>query len=75
MTTTRDIAELMTGFEVDIDALRADIPLEDQGVDSMDMSALLARVEHAFHIEISDADAESLRTLNDLAVRVNHDRS
>lgn len=75
MTTPRDIAELMTGFDVDTDALRPDIPLEDQGVDSMDVSALLARIERAFHVEISDADAERLRTLDDLAARVNHDRS
>ncbi|MGW6333081.1 acyl carrier protein [Nocardia rhamnosiphila] len=74
MTTARDIAELMTGSDVDTDALRADIPLEDQGVDSMDMSALLARIERAFHVEISDAEAESLRSLDDLASRVNHDR-
>lgn len=75
MTTTRDIAVLMTGFDVDIDTLRTDIPLEDQGVDSMDMSALLARIERAFHVEISEADAERLRTLDDLAARVNRDRS
>ncbi|MGW0002865.1 acyl carrier protein [Nocardia grenadensis] len=75
MTTARDIAELMTDFDVDLDALRADLPLEDQGVDSMDMSALLVRIERAFHVEISDAEAESLRSLDDLAMRVNHDRS
>ncbi|MGW4066360.1 acyl carrier protein [Nocardia grenadensis] len=75
MTTARDIAELMTDFDVDLDALRADLPLEDQGVDSMDMSALLVRIERAFHVEISDTEAESLRSLDDLAMRVNHDRS
>lgn len=74
MTTTRDIAELMKGFDVDIDALRADVPLEEQGVDSMDMSALLVGIERAYQVRISDVEAESLRTLDDLAARVNSER-
>lgn len=69
-TMTGKIIELMNGFDVDTDALQTDLPLEEQGIDSMDMSALLVRIESTYHVEITDSEADNLRTLDDLAAHV-----
>ncbi len=52
---------------VDAEALtpQANI-LEDLGADSLDVVELVMAIEEAFDIEISDEDAESMRTLGDV---------
>ena len=52
---------------VDSAALRADANiLEDLGADSLDVVELVMAIEEAFDIEITDEDAESMRTLGDV---------
>ena len=40
--------------------------LEDLGADSLDVVELVMAIEEMFDIEISDEDAESMRTLGDV---------
>ena len=40
--------------------------LEDLGADSLDVVELVMAIEEAFDIEISDEDAETIRTLGDV---------
>lgn len=39
---------------------------EDIGVDSIDLVELAINLEHRFHIEITDAEMESMRTVQDI---------
>lgn len=47
-----------------------DRPLSDQGLDSLDHSALLLAVEERYGIKVPDADAERLDTVNRIAAYV-----
>jgi acyl carrier protein len=40
--------------------------LEDLGADSLDVVEMVMAIEEAFDIEISDEDAESMRTVGDV---------
>ncbi|GAB2713215.1 acyl carrier protein [Nocardia thraciensis] len=71
MITTHDITELMTGLDIDTATLQPDLPLEDQGIDSMDMTTLLARTETTYNITIPTHIADSLHTLDQLTHYVN----
>ena len=52
---------------VDAAALNPDANiLEDLGADSLDVVELVMAIEEAFDIEISDEDAEAMRTLGDV---------
>jgi len=43
---------------------------EDLGADSLDFVELTMAIEEAFHIEISDEDAEKIKTVGDMAAYV-----
>jgi len=44
--------------------------LEDLGADSLDVVEMVMAIEEAFDIEISDEDAESMRTVGDVEAYV-----
>jgi acyl carrier protein len=44
--------------------------LDDLGADSLDVVELVMAIEEAFDIEISDEDAESMRTVGDVETYV-----
>lgn len=45
---------------------------EDLGLDSIDLVELAINLEHRFHIEITDAEMEQLRTVHDVLQCVDH---
>ncbi|OQX12511.1 MAG: hypothetical protein BWK76_17575, partial [Desulfobulbaceae bacterium A2] len=68
-TTTRDMQGLMKDAGVDpalVDAIVPDRPLLDQGIDSVDFPAIAVAVEKKYGVNMADADAAKLKTLNDL---------
>ena len=49
------------------EAIRPDVPLLRQGIDSLDFSAFCLALENRFGLSLDERDALSLRTLNDFA--------
>ena len=50
--------------QIDLDIMDSNIPLIEQGIDSLDMYTLLLEIEEKFDVEIPDSDAEGLSTIN-----------
>ncbi len=47
--------------------------LEDLGADSLDIVQLIMALEEEYHLEISDEDAEKIRTIQDIVAYIeNH---
>jgi len=72
--TSTDIINLMKETGMDekyVTNLKADLPLIAQGMDSIDLPVLAAETEKKFHIDLSDASAGQLKTINDFVAFVN----
>lgn len=72
--TGADIIALMleAGLNPDVvNNLKFDKPVVDQGIDSMDLPITAVATEKKFGIDLSDADAVELRTINDFVVYIN----
>ncbi len=54
-----------------IDGIDPNIPLLVQGVDSLDFPAIAVAAERKFGVDISDAGAARLKTINDLVRYIN----
>ncbi|WP_422777377.1 acyl carrier protein [Pseudomonas mediterranea] len=67
-TTKETIIELISNANVGADAssLRDNLRLIDQGIDSMDIFAIMLAIQDHYQIQIPDSDIENLKTLNDL---------
>jgi acyl carrier protein len=50
----------------DAKALSVDVPLNQQGVDSLDFSGILFNIEEVFGVEIPDEALGQLKTIEDL---------
>lgn len=51
--------------------LKADTPLLQQGLDSIDMPVIAVATEKKFGVNLSDAQATKLKTVNDFVAFVN----
>jgi acyl carrier protein len=51
--------------------LKDDVPLLEQGFDSMDLPALAAAAEKWYGIDLSDADPTVLQTVNEFVAYLN----
>ncbi len=74
IVTSSDIINLMkeTGMnEKFVNSLRVDVPLILQGMDSIDLPMLAVETEKKYHIDLSDASAGQLKTINDFVAFVN----
>lgn len=72
--TAADIIGIMKEVGVDaqiIGKLKNDVPLLKQGLDSIDLPAIAAATEKKYNIDLSDADATILKTINDFVAYVN----
>ncbi|HSA01920.1 MAG TPA: non-ribosomal peptide synthetase [Candidatus Paceibacterota bacterium] len=66
--TSADILSVMKEAGIQqslLNQLKPDVPLLNQGLDSIDLPAVAAATERRFHIDLSDADARELMTVND----------
>lgn len=72
--TAADVVAIMKEVGVDaeiIGKLKNDVPLLAQGLDSIDLPAIAAATEKKYNIDLSDADATILKTINDFVAFVN----
>ena len=68
IATTNKIKEIIKAINsrADIDTLKDDALLVDQGIDSLDMLNIFLQVEEVFHIKIPDEDVDRLKTINNM---------
>lgn len=71
--TVDQILEAIKSTKViqNVEKLKHDVALTEQGVDSLDLSNMLLGMEDAFDIEIPDEDIDALLTINDILEYVN----
>ena len=77
MTYTAQNVKEMTKIpevKIDIDALKEDVSLAAQGVDSLEMMNLMLALEEKLSIKIPDDDVEKMRTINDIVMYLNSRR-
>ncbi|HTP43218.1 MAG TPA: acyl carrier protein [Candidatus Acidoferrum sp.] len=60
------IATLASVKRIPADKISIDTPLQELGIDSLDVFTLLFELENAFKISIPDDDVRSIRTVNDI---------
>ena len=73
MITNEDVLEAMVGVEIStpISALKVDVPLLSQGLDSLDLATVLLAVECKFDKPISPETAARLRTIVEISAYLN----
>ncbi len=74
MVTRQDLLKLFVDAGVEqgvADALKPDLPLSKQGVDSVDYPAILLAIADRFQVSISEKEACELKTLADFEKRLN----
>ena len=73
MITVEDLRRRMKDIEWNVDALALseDMPLTDQGLDSLDMVTFYFKCEEWFGLKIPDADLPRLGSLRDCAGYLN----
>jgi acyl carrier protein len=65
-TVTQHIIDLIVK-DVEITDLTADSSLQSQGLDSLKVMSLVFKIEEHYDIVLDEADADDLRTVDDLA--------
>lgn len=55
------------GLQFNVDTLKEDMLLNDQGIDSLMKMEVLLIIEEKYNQKITDEEADSINTLNDLA--------
>jgi acyl carrier protein len=69
-----DVVTLMKEAGIDAEIivkLKYDEPLLSQGLDSIDLPVIAVAAEKKFKVDLSDANAEQLKTINDFVAFVN----
>lgn len=72
--TAAAIIDLMKKVGVDekvIKKLKNDVPLLKQGVDSIDLPALLAAAEKEYNLNLSDCTADKVKTIDEFVLFIN----
>ena len=72
--TAADVIAIMREVGVDekiIKKLKNDVPLLDQGLDSIDLPAMAAAMEKKFKVDLSEIDAVKVKTINDCVRFIN----
>ena len=65
-------AIMVEDFEVVVEELKREAPLQELGLDSLDGVDLVVAIEKAFSTRIPEQEARNIRTLGDIYDRVLH---
>mgnify|MGYP005810891357 CR=1 FL=1 len=74
MVTLEDIKSILSKSKlrrVNIDNLKEDVPLAEQGLDSLDMFNVFLNIEMQYNIKIEDNDFALLKNINDIVNFIN----
>ncbi|TKI71031.1 acyl carrier protein [Sulfurimonas crateris] len=71
--TVENVKEVIAEAEVlgDASEMKNDIPLRDQGIDSLDVVNVYLLLEEKFDIKIPDEDLSQVRTISDIVEYIN----
>jgi acyl carrier protein len=72
--TRKQILKLLVDAGVDqsvVSTLKPNVPLTDQGIDSVDFPAILVAIKEQFGVAIDDKEASRIKTLIDMEKRLN----
>jgi acyl carrier protein len=65
INTIKDIIK-KEELNVDVEKMEAEVPLKEQGIDSLDMYSILLKLEVTFEIKIPDEDIDKLDNLKNI---------
>jgi acyl carrier protein len=73
MVTNEDVLQALEGIDIStpIADLAVDVPLVQQGVDSLDMATLMLALESKYKKAISPEKSARLRTIRDIVTFLN----
>jgi acyl carrier protein len=71
--TIENITKIIEKAEVlgDVDKLKNNIPLTEQGIDSLDLVNIYLLLEEKFGIKIPDEDLDQLQTIDSIVEYIN----
>lgn len=71
--TPQDVIALIQESNVlpDASILHTDIPIQDQGIDSLGLFSIMLLIEEKFHLKIEDSDIERLASIESMVAYIN----
>ncbi len=71
--TVENIKEVIAEAEVlcDVNSLKNDMPLRDQGIDSLDVVNIYLLLEEKFDVKIPDEDLNKVQTIDTIVAYIN----
>lgn len=71
--TTEEIRDIIKQAEVlgDVEEMKNDIPLSEQGIDSLDVVNVYLLIEEKYGIKIPDEDLDKLKTIDEIVLYIN----
>ena len=75
MVNLNDIKSILENSNlrrINVTNLLTDIPLVEQGLDSLDMFNVFLNVEEKYNIKIEDNDFDVLKTINDIVAFIDN---
>jgi acyl carrier protein len=75
MVNLNDIKSILENSNlrrINVTNLLTDIPLVEQGLDSLDMFNVFLNVEEKYNIKIEDKDFDVLKTINDIVAFIDN---
>jgi len=72
--TVENIKEVIVEADVlgNVDEMKSDVPLSEQGIDSLDVVNVYLLLEEKFEVSIPDEDLEQVKTIDDIVTYINN---
>jgi len=71
--TIENIKEVLIEAEVlaDLEGIKTDIPLSEQGIDSLDLANVYLLLEEQFEVKVTEGDLIKLDTIDNIITYIN----